>query len=227
MISMLAMTAALGIGVPMVLDPGNPPTIAYWARHPLHTIAGVSHLAEGSAQVMSDGSSEVQVRVPLDSFASGRSSADRSLLETFNGLAFPTVEVKAIVPPHPRPALSPDGTGIEDVAAHFLVTLHGVSQRMNGRVWIFYQFDSTISVSGDVAFDLNDFGLQAPTFLFLAINHIIPVHFDLSWRAQPGILPPLATLNGSAWLKPEAIPRPEGQAPVPNIDHIEFLAPTK
>ncbi len=87
------------------VQPGS--TIAYDLVHKFHAVHGVSRSVEGKARVLADGTVQVMVRAPLDTFDSGNSNRDAHMLEVTEAARNPYVVFKALgrlVPPSSYPA---------------------------------------------------------------------------------------------------------------------------
>lgn len=97
---MLALLAALLLAAPAAaprtfdVRPGS--TLTYRVVHRFHTVTGVSRAVEGKARVLPDGTVQVMVRAPLDSFDSGNSNRDAHMREATDAGAHPYVAFKGV-----------------------------------------------------------------------------------------------------------------------------------
>lgn len=71
-------------------------TLTYRLVHRFHAVNGVSRAVEGKARVLVDGTVQVMVRAPLESFRSGNTNRDAHMLEVTGAAREPYVTFKGV-----------------------------------------------------------------------------------------------------------------------------------
>ncbi|WP_245529816.1 YceI family protein [Anaeromyxobacter dehalogenans] len=92
----LAPTASPAGAAPRTFDVGPASTLRYRLVHKFHAVEGTSRAVEGKARVLPDGTVQVMVRAPLDSFHSGNSNRDAHMLEVTGAARQPYVIFKGV-----------------------------------------------------------------------------------------------------------------------------------
>lgn len=108
------------------------------------------------------------LEIRLESFTSGNRIYDSELLRRVNAHRFPvaTVELEAVG------AREPDDTYQVSGRA----TIHGVAQRITGRIGLELLEDGSALVTGMQVIDIRVFGLPPPTMLTLKVYPEVRVH---------------------------------------------------
>lgn len=92
----LAPSASPVVATPRTFAVGPASTLGYRLVHKFHEVNGLSRAVEGRARVLPDGTVQVMVRAPLDSFHSGNSNRDAHMLEVTGAAQQPYVVFKGV-----------------------------------------------------------------------------------------------------------------------------------
>jgi hypothetical protein len=154
-------------------------TLAYRLVHKFHEVNGVSRAVEGKARVLPDGTVQVMVRAPLDSFDSGNSNRDAHMLEATGAAQNPYVEFK--------------GVGHLDApAAHpseARVALRGVLTLKTPRaveVALTVRFDSADRAHAEASFpiSLEEHQVERPSLMFVKVDDRVVIDAKLELEAD-------------------------------------------
>jgi hypothetical protein len=152
--------------------PGS--TLAYHLVHKLHTVTGTSKSVEGRARVLPDGTVQVAVRAPLDSFDSGNANRDAHMLEATGAAQSPYVSFKGVGSIQ-LPSTFP---------ADLEVPLRGELTLKTPRpidVPIHLHFDSAVRVSVSARFpvSLEEHQVERPSLVFVKVDDRIEIDAKL------------------------------------------------
>jgi hypothetical protein len=150
-------------------------TLKYHVSHPLHQTDGISHMARGKG-VCQAGQCDFLIAVPLKSFDSGDSNRDLHMLQAARGGQFPLVTVRTQLPE----AASASATIHADLVIEFAgqtVTYKQVALQLVTQ-------GKQIRITGTIPATLSDFKIDPPSLLAVPVKNEIPVHVEMTWRAQ-------------------------------------------
>ncbi len=163
------------------LDPAAEQKVSFTVQHPLKDVAGTTRQLEGAARLLPDGTIQVEVRAPVSSFRTGNAEFDDALAFVLEAGRFPYVTVRALLPPPAGRRLCETTV---DVAATVRIDLHGKRQTFPATVRVAYGFPGQATVTGQLMIQLQDFGIEAPTYMFRSAATTLPVAFELAWTAD-------------------------------------------
>lgn len=142
------------------------------ARSSMHPIHGEASGLEGSIEAeLNDGrlhlngTSRIQIQLPVDRLASGNSFEDAEMMRRIDARRYPTItgEVREIK----------ETTGGYSLLGD--LTFHGVTRPVEGAVTVSAPDGHTIVLEGEQTFDIRDFGVQPPKLLMLRVNPDVKV----------------------------------------------------
>lgn len=150
-------------------------TLSYHMSHPMHEVDGVSHAAKGKG-TCSTGQCSFLIAAPVNSFDSGDTNRDLHMIETTRGAQFPMVVVRTQFPQ--TSATAPT------IYADLEVQFAGQTAHYKHVPFQRTAQGSQVRIVGTIPATCSDFNIERPTFLTIPIKNEIPVHVDLTWRAQ-------------------------------------------
>ena len=154
-------------------------TLAYRLVHKFHEVNGVSRAVEGKARVLPDGTVQVMVRAPLDSFDSGNSNRDAHMLEATGAAQNPYVEFKGV-----GRLDAPDAHPSEA-----RVALRGVLTLKTPRsieVALTVRFDSADRAHAEASFpiSLEEHHVERPSLMFVKVDDRVVIDAKLDLEAD-------------------------------------------
>lgn len=178
----LALLSALllAAAAPRTFDvlPGS--TLTYRLVHRFHTVTGVSRSLEGKARLLPDGTVQVAVRAPLDSFDSGNSNRDAHMREATGAAANPYVAFKGVgtLPP---PSHFPSEQRLELRGELTLKTTRPVTVPTEVR------FESADRAAAKCTFpvSLEEHGVERPSLMFVKVDDRVEIVAQLRLGAEP------------------------------------------
>jgi polyisoprenoid-binding protein YceI len=178
----LALLSALllAAAAPRTFDvlPGS--TITYHVVHRFHSVTGVSRSIEGKARLLPDGTVQVAVRAPLDSFDSGNSNRDAHMREATGAGTNPYVAFKGTgtLPP---PNHFPSEQKLELRGELTLKTTRPVEVPTEVR------FESADHASATCTFpvSLEEHGVERPSLMFVKVEDRVEIVARLKLGAEP------------------------------------------
>jgi polyisoprenoid-binding protein YceI len=156
-------------------------TVRYTLVHKFHELEGVSKGALAKARVMPDGTLQVMVRVPVESFDSGNANRDAHMLEVLDAARFPNVELKATGRGFSLPQAFPSTLTVRLAGT---LTFHGVGQQRDLAVQLTFTDASSVNVDGSLSVSLESFGIERPALLFVKVDDRVDVRWQLSMRRE-------------------------------------------
>ncbi len=159
------------------VQPGS--TIASDLVHKFHEVHGVSRSVEGKARVLEDGTVQVMVRAPLDSFDSGNSNRDAHMLEVTEAAKNPYVLFKGVgqlAAPSSYPA---------DVK----LTLNGdltfkTTRPVQVPVSIHFASPEQAAIDAKFPVSLDDHQIERPSLMFVKVDDGITIEAKLGLEAD-------------------------------------------
>lgn len=157
--------------------PGS--ALAYDLVHKFHQVHGVSRSVEGKARVLPDGTVQVMVRAPLQSFDSGNSNRDAHMLEVTEAARNPYVVFKGIGTLAP-PSTYPADEQLELNGELTLKTTRPI------RVPVVVHFASPERATLDAKFpvSLDAYDVERPSLMFVKVDDRITIEADLALEAD-------------------------------------------
>jgi polyisoprenoid-binding protein YceI len=145
-------------------------SLTYVLDHPMHLIKGVNRDFECQVDLSDDTvSSVIRVSARVRDFNSGNSSRDSHALEAVEGMKYPKVAFASR-------SVKRDGAGYA-VAGD--LTFHGVTRPVEMHV-VPGEAKDRITIKGGFTIRLSDYGVKAPSLLFIKIKDELTLRFDLS-----------------------------------------------
>ncbi|MCP4872466.1 MAG: YceI family protein [Proteobacteria bacterium] len=140
------------------------------------------------------------VSIRVDKFNSDNVRRDSHMMETMEGLIFPTIDwtVKDFQGP-----TGPFKPGSYEAKASGPLTVHGVTLSLVAPVTMNVAEDGTVTVESNFSISLEEFGIDRPTLVFVPIEDQVPISVKMTFPAGADVLyvePPPA---------PEPAPEPE------------------
>ncbi|GEJ56464.1 YceI family protein [Anaeromyxobacter diazotrophicus] len=175
-----ALLLAAPAAAPRTFDvlPGS--TITYRLVHKFHTVTGVSRAVEGKARLMPDGTVQVMVRAPLDSFDSGNSNRDAHMREATAAGTNPYVALKAVgraPPPERYPAE-------EAVALRGELTLK-TARPVELPARVRFESAERASVKSTFPVSLEEHQVERPSLMFVKVDDRVEIDAALLLGAEP------------------------------------------
>jgi polyisoprenoid-binding protein YceI len=145
-------------------------TLTYVLDHPMHLIKGVNRDFECKVDLADDTvSSMIRVSARVRDFNSGNSSRDSHALEAVDGMKYPRVAFASR-------SVKRDSAGYT-VAGD--LTFHGVTRPVEMHV-VPGEAKDRITIKGAFTIRLSDYGVKAPSLLFIKIKDEMTLRFDLA-----------------------------------------------
>ncbi len=167
------------------LDLGKASRFTYTLVHKMHTVKGTSASAEGKLVCLADGTGQVMIRIPVDSFDTGNSNRDAHAAEVLEPGRFPYVVFKGVVHGLQRPVGFPAplaGT------AEGVLDFHGV--KVPTKVPFSIKLESGDKARGTAHFEvsLDAHQVERPSLLFVKVDDKVAIDADLSFeRRAPSV----------------------------------------
>jgi hypothetical protein len=157
--------------------PGS--TLSYHLVHKFHTVTGVSRIIEGKARLLPDGTVQVMVRAPLESFDSGNSNRDEHMLEVTDAARNPYVVLKGVGRVS-QPSSFPSEVALRLQGELTLKTTQPVAVPMTVR------FEAPDRASIDTRFpvSLEQHGVERPSLLFVKVDDRIEIEAKLRLEVE-------------------------------------------
>lgn len=179
-VALLAALLLAAPAAPRTFDvlPGS--TLTYRLVHRFHTVTGVSRAVEGKARVLPDGTVQVMVRAPLDSFDSGNSNRDAHMREATAAGTNPYVAFKAVgraPPPERYPADEP-------VALRGELTLK-TTRPVEIPAQVRFESASRASVKSTFPVSLEEHQVERPSLMFVKVDDRVEIDARLQLGAEP------------------------------------------
>jgi polyisoprenoid-binding protein YceI len=173
----------------------------------------ISHPAKQYDAVLLDGGStatgtfdpaeiantRAKVSIRVDKFNSDNVRRDSHMMETMEGLIFPTIEWTVTSLDGPTGPIKP---GAYEGKASGPLTLHGVTLSLLVPVTINVASDGTITVDSRFVISLEEYGIERPTLVFVPIEDEVPIEVKMVFPAGPDVL----------YVEPPPAPEPEPEA---------------
>lgn len=156
-------------------------TISYKLIHKLHEIVGTSKKAEGKARILPNGTVQVMVRAPVESFDSGNGNRDAHMLEAVEGSKHPLVELKGVTTGFALPASYPAKvkTKLKGV-----LTFHGVKNAEDLELELDFADAQHATVSAAFPVSLEDFKVERPSLMFVKVEDALKMEVRLELSRQ-------------------------------------------
>lgn len=141
-----------------------------------------------------------KVSIRVDKFNSDNVRRDSHMMETLEGLIFPTIEWTVNAFDGPTGPMEP---GVYEAKASGPLTIHGVSLSILVPVTMNVASDGTVTVDSRFVVSLEEYGIDRPTLVFVPIEDEVPIQVKMVFPAGKDVLyvaPPPA---------PEPEPEPE------------------
>ena len=151
--------------------------ITYHLVHKLHRFDGVSKSVEGKARVAADGTAQVMVRVPVESFDSSNVNRDAHMKETVEAARYANVELKAVGKPS-LPA-APSYPLKVPVTFKAQINFHGVAQNFELPVELTYESATRVRATAHFTVSLESFKIDRPSLMFVKIDDGLTVDADV------------------------------------------------
>jgi polyisoprenoid-binding protein YceI len=156
-------------------------TVRYHVTHKLHRVDGTSSRVEGKAVVEPDGRVLAMVRIPVASFDSGDANRDSHMREALEEGRYPWVVLKGVtnvpVPLAAGQRLTLKLQGELD--------LHGVKHPVEVPLVVALGREGSAQVQGKLEVSLEAYRIERPSLLFVKLEDVCAVDFDLSLRRSP------------------------------------------
>ena len=178
---MPALLAALLLasGAPVTYDvvPGS--TLSYRLVHKFHTVTGVSRSVEGKARILADGTVQVMVRAPLESFDSGNSNRDGHMLEATEAARNPYVVFKGVGATS-LPSSYPTDVTVPLAGELTLKTTRPV------QVPVRVHFDSGghATATATLPVSLDAYQVERPSLMFVKVDDEVQIEVRLTLEAE-------------------------------------------
>ncbi len=157
--------------------PGS--TLTYRLVHRFHTVTGVSRAVEGKARILPDGTVQVMVRAPLDSFDSGNSNRDAHMREATGSGAQPYVAFKG-VGRAPLPDRYPAELDVPLTGELTLKTPRPVEVTAHVR----FASADHLTVTSKFPVSLEDHQVERPSLMFVKVDDRIVIDARLTLGAE-------------------------------------------
>ena len=151
--------------------------IAFEGRSTLHRVHGKAANLQGYVETdWSDGVPSLQppprmhVEFPVEQLRSGNALQDREMWKMIDSKRFPAIAADLV---ELRPGAQPGR-----FSASGRVTLAGRSRAYEGELML-QQANDAISIEGELALDIRDFGLQPPSLLLMKVEPAIALHLHV------------------------------------------------
>ena len=158
--------------------PGS--TLTYRLVHKFHTVTGVSRSVEGKARLLPDGTVQVAVRAPLDSFDSGNSNRDAHMREATGSGTNPYVAFKGVGRMNPPDHFPVD----EKVALRGELTLK-TTKPVEVPTEVRFESPDRASVKTTFPVSLEEHGVERPSLVFVKVDDKIEIDAQLMLGASP------------------------------------------
>jgi polyisoprenoid-binding protein YceI len=142
-------------------------TLTYHLVHKMHKVDATSHKVEGKARLGANGTAQVMVRVPSESFDSGNVNRDEHMKETVEAAKFPYAELKAFADGVSTPSTFPS-TLKKTFKAQ--VTFHGVQNVFDLPVELTWESPTRVKASATFAISLDGYKVERPSLLFVKVD---------------------------------------------------------
>jgi len=180
-----ALLAALLLAAPsdgaLTFDAAAGSTLSYRLVHEFHTVTGVSRAVEARARLHPDGTLQVMVRVPVESFDSGNSNRDAHMREAVEAAAHPFVVFRGVAA-DAWPASVP---GDLAVPLRGELTFKGLTRPLSPTVHVRFETGRRALVEGSFPVSLEAFGVERPSLLFVKVEDRIEIGLHLALEAEP------------------------------------------
>jgi hypothetical protein len=150
-------------------------TLTYHVSHPLHQVDGASHAAKGKG-VCHAGQCDFLVAVPVKAFDSGDSNRDLHMLQATRGGQFPLISVRTRLPD--------DFSASTAIHADLEIQFAGQTVQYKQVPFQLMNQGKQIRLTGTIPATVNDFKIEAPSLLSIAIKNEIPVRVEMIWQQQ-------------------------------------------
>lgn len=152
-------------------------SLSYKLIHKFHEVVGTSRKVEGKARLLSNGTTQIMVRVPVESFSSENSNRDAHMLEVVEAQKFPTVELKALANAVQIPAKFP---GTVKAKVKGVVTFHGVQKPEDVDVAVTFADASHAEAVASFTISLEAYGVERPSLMFVKADDAVKIDTKLS-----------------------------------------------
>jgi polyisoprenoid-binding protein YceI len=159
--------------------PGS--TLSYRVVHKFHSATGISKAVEGKARLHPDGTVQVMVRAPVESFDSGNASRDAHMREAVDAAAHPFVVFKglgSLVPP-------PSAPGEAVLALRGELTFKGRTRPVEVSAAVRFETEGRARVEASFPVSLEAFEVERPSLLFVRVDDRIDVAVSLTMEVEP------------------------------------------
>ncbi len=159
------------------LDVAPQSALTYHVVHKFHEMTGVSHQIQGRARLLTDGTLQAMVRVPVSSFDSGNGNRDEHMMETVEANKYPLVEFKGtangVAMAGPFPAH-------REVKLNGELTFHGVKRPVEVPLMVTFADAKHAAAKGKFALSLTAFNVDRPSLLFVPIDDTMDMTVNLA-----------------------------------------------
>jgi polyisoprenoid-binding protein YceI len=180
-----SLLAALLLAAPsqgaLTFDAAPGSTLSYRLVHRFHTVTGVSRAVEARARLQPDGTLQVMVRVPVESFESGNSNRDAHMREAVDAAEHPFVVFRGVA----AGALPASVPGDLVVPLRGELSFRGRTLSVAPSVSVSYRTPRHAVVEGSFPVSLEAFGVERPSLLFVKVEDRIDIQVHLTMEAAP------------------------------------------
>jgi polyisoprenoid-binding protein YceI len=163
---------------PVVMDvAGDKSSLTYTVIHQLHTVEGTSKKVQGRAAIQPDGTVQVMLRAPVNSFESGNSNRDEHMLETVEAPKFPIVEFKGVAKPGHDVVHQTAPQKLELVGE---LLFHGEKRKEAIPVEVTFTKPGEAHVTGHFEISLDQYHVERPSLMLVKIEDGCKLDIDLT-----------------------------------------------
>jgi polyisoprenoid-binding protein YceI len=141
--------------------------LTFYMVHKLHKFDGSSKQLSGKAKILDNGTAQVLVSAPSQSFDSKNANRDEHLKETIEAARFPTVELKALCEGVTLPATFPSTV---DKKCKGQITFHGVTNATEVPVSLTFESATRIKANAKFSLSLDAFKIERPSLMFVKVD---------------------------------------------------------
>ena len=148
-------------------------TVTYYGSHPLHDWKGISSSINGEILFEPDKDNySCMIEIPVESFKSKNGNRDSNMLIYANALEFPKILFKSL------------NINIESDSAKItgIIKFSGKEKKIITNAAI--KTNDEFQVYGDFSINLSDFDIKRPSLMFLKINDLIKIEYNLKAKNE-------------------------------------------
>ncbi len=154
-------------------------TLSYKMVHKFHEVVGTAKKIEGKARLLSNGTTQIMVRVPVESFSTENSNRDAHMMEVVEAQKFPTVELKALATGVQTPAKFP---ATVKAKVKGVVTFHGVQKPEEVDVAVTFADATHGEATASFTISMEAYGIERPSLMFVKADDAVKIDAKLSLR---------------------------------------------